>query len=69
MARMLAQHVARDCHIVRFPREQVPAQLQPFLDLDDTSDKASQALVAQAKRDVEMTNSRCSDEQDYEGNS
>jgi hypothetical protein len=67
MAKMLSQHVARDCRVVRFPREQVPAQLQSYLDLDDTSDDAARALIAQAKRDVEMTNSYCSDLQNNDG--
>jgi uncharacterized protein len=67
MAKMLSRHVARDCRIVRFPREQVPAQLQPYLNLDDTSEEAARALVAQAKRDVEMTNSHCSDPENADG--
>jgi Patatin-like phospholipase len=67
MAKMLSLHVSRDCRIVRFPREQVPAQLQPYLDLDDTSEEAARALIAQAKRDVEMTNSHCSDINNSDG--
>ncbi len=67
MARMLGRHVERECSVVRFPREQVPAQLQPYLDLDDTSAEAERALVAQAKRDVEMTNSHCSDPANSDG--
>lgn len=67
MAKMLSRHVARECRVVRFPREQVPAQLQPYLDLDDTSDEAARALTAQAKRDVEMTNSHCSDPANSDG--
>jgi NO-binding membrane sensor protein with MHYT domain len=53
--------------LTHFPREQVPAQLQSYLDLDDTSDDAARALIAQAKRDVEMTNSYCSDLQNNDG--
>src|SRR5579872_2736493 len=67
MAKMLSRHVARDCQVVRFPREQVPAQLQPYLDLDDTSEDAALALVAQAKKDAEMTNSHCGDTQNSDG--
>jgi len=67
MARMLSNHVARDCQVVRFPREQVPAQLQPYVDLDDTSDNAARALAAQAKKDAEMTNSHCGDPSNREG--
>jgi hypothetical protein len=67
MAKMLSRHVARECWVVRFPREQVPAQLQPYLDLDDTSGDAARALIAQAKRDAEMTNSHCSDPGNSDG--
>lgn len=67
MASMLSRHLSRDCHVVRFPREQVPAQLQPFLDLDDTSEAAAHALIAQAKKDAEMTNSHCGDPQNSDG--
>lgn len=67
MAKMLSHHVSRECHVARFPREQVPAELQPFLDLDDTSEDAARALVAQAKKDAEMTNSHCGDLGNAEG--
>lgn len=67
MARMLARHVQRSCAIVRFPREQVPAQLMQYLDLDDTSTEARNALTAQAHKDAEMANSRCGDDKDAEG--
>jgi hypothetical protein len=60
MARKVARHVNRDCKIVRFPAEKVPAAVLPFLGLDDTRAEAISALVDQARRDADMTNSKCS---------
>lgn len=60
MARMFARHLNRKCRVVRFPADKVPAALIPHLGLDDTSDDAMQALIAQARADADMTNSRCS---------
>jgi hypothetical protein len=67
MARLLAPHLDRACQIMRFPRGDVPGQMMQFLDLDNTSPEAAQALIAQAHRDAEMTNSRTNDSKDYEG--
>jgi len=67
MARMLAKHLNRQCRVVRFPREQTPAALMPFLDLDDTSEAAALALINQARTDADMTNSRCGRPDDPEG--
>lgn len=67
MARMLAKHTGRDCKVVRFPREQTPAALMPFLDLDDTSEAAAEALINQARTDADMTNSRCGRSDDPDG--
>jgi uncharacterized protein len=58
MARMLAKHVNRDCEVVRFPRDQIPAALMPHLELDDTRQVAIDALISQARTDADMTNSR-----------
>jgi len=60
MAQMLKRHFNRPCEIVRFPREQIPAALMPYLELDDTRTEAMDALVNQAQSDADMTNSRCS---------
>jgi len=49
----------RSCSIIRFPSEKVPASLIPYLDLDDTSDEAINALINQALTDADMTNSMC----------
>jgi len=59
MAKKLAQHINRPCHIVRFPADKVPAALIPFLGLDDTRPEAIAALVNQARTDADMTNSKC----------
>ncbi len=59
MAKKLARHLDRECTIVRFPSEKVPASLTPFLDLDETRPNAIQALVNQARTDADMTNSKC----------
>jgi hypothetical protein len=68
MARMLAKHVRHpSCEILRFPRDQIPAALMPYLDLDDTRSAAMEALIAQARTDAEMTNSRCVDLASREG--
>ncbi len=67
IVRMLKPHLARDCHIMRFPRGQVPGEMLQYLDLDDTRDEAGRALMAQAQKDAEMTNSRSNDDKDYEG--
>lgn len=67
MARMLAKHVDRRCEILRFPRDQIPAALMPYLDLDDTRPAAVEALINQARTDADMTNSRCGDPNSREG--
>lgn len=67
IARMLMQHVARECRVIRFPADKVPAALLPYLDLDDTSEAAMDALVNQARSDADMTNSLCSGPRDEAG--
>lgn len=59
MAKKLAQHVNRPCHIVRFPADKVPAAVVPYLGLDDTRPEAINALINQARTDADMTNSKC----------
>ena len=67
MARMLARHVKRDCRVIRFPADKVPAALLPYLDLDDVRPEAMAALVNQARTDADMTNSRCGRSDDLDG--
>jgi hypothetical protein len=59
MAKKLARHVDRQCTVIRFPSEKVPASLIPYLGLDESSDDAVQALINQARTDADMTNSKC----------
>jgi hypothetical protein len=67
MARMLSRHLDRPCEVIRFPREHVPAALMKYLDLDDASKEAADALVARALSDAQMTNGRCGDPKDRQG--
>jgi patatin-like phospholipase len=67
IARMLSRHLDRPCTVMRFPRAQIPADVLQFLDLDETRSEAAEALIAQARHDVNMTNSVCGDPNDREG--
>jgi hypothetical protein len=67
MARKLLQHLTRACEIVRFPNDKVPAELVPYLALDDTRPEAVQALINQARTDADMTNSLCGNARDPKG--
>ena len=67
MAKMLAQHVKRDCIIVPFPHGKVPAEAMQYLDLDETSDKGMRMLVSQADEDVLLTLSLCDNVNDSMG--
>lgn len=59
MARKLTRHVGRDCTIIRFPSDKVPAALIPYLGLDETRPEAIAALINQARTDADMANSKC----------
>jgi hypothetical protein len=59
MAKKLARHVGRNCTIIRFPSDKVPAALIPYLGLDETRPEAMSALINQARTDADMTNSKC----------
>lgn len=67
MAKLLAPHLRHECHVIRFPREPVPASMMQYLDLDDTRKDASEALIGLAQTDANSTNSRCTDPRDAEG--
>jgi hypothetical protein len=61
VARMLVPFLSRnhyDIKLVRFPSEPVPAWMLPYLDLDETREKALDALVNQAATDANYTNSQ-----------
>jgi hypothetical protein len=63
IARMLSRHLDRPCTVMRFPREQIPADILQYLDLDETRQEAAEALINQARHDANMTNSACGDPQ------
>ena len=67
MMNLLLRHINRQCTLIRFPRGPVPADIMRYLDLDETSDTAMQALLDQAAADVNLTLSRCGDPRDDEG--
>ena len=67
IARMLSRHLDHPCTVVRFPRGQIPADLMQYLDLDETRPAAADALINQARHDVNMTNSACGDPDHREG--
>ena len=70
MARLLAGQLSktgRSINTIRFPRNDVPASMMPFLALDDTRDAATERLIAQAHTDADMTRSACDDPQDQTG--
>ena len=59
LAKTISKHVSQDCHIVRFPSDELPASLLPYLSLDETRPEAMDKLVAQANADGDFTNSFC----------
>ncbi len=67
IGRLLASSMDRPCRILRFPRDQVPAVLLPYLGLDDVRPEATEALLKQAHTDANMTNSKCADPDSPEG--
>lgn len=70
MARMLANQFTdcgRPVTVVRFPKTSIPANLHKYLDLDDSSDDAIDALITQARNDADMTKSACDDPNNPEG--
>lgn len=70
MARLLANELhrhGRTVNVCRFPSDKVAASVMPYLDLDNTSKAAMDALVGQARTDVDITKSRCDDPKDGEG--
>jgi len=67
IARMLSRHLDHPCAVIRFPRGQIPADIMQYLDLDETRPAAADALINQARHDVNMTNSACGDPDHREG--
>ena len=67
MARMLAQHVDRDCRVIRLPTASLPADAMPYVNLDETSRVGLQALTDQAMADVWHTLGICDDSSHQDG--
>lgn len=67
VAKLIAPHLKCKTSIIRFPQGRVPAELMPFLDLDETSTEGMDALVAQAKADANETMSACNRSDHLEG--
>lgn len=67
MARMIIQHVNRDCKIFRFPCGNFSAQAMKYLDIDETSERGIDVLIEQAHADALLTLSSCDNENDREG--
>lgn len=67
IARMLSRHLDHPCTVIRFPRGQIPADVIQYLDLDETRLAATDALINQARHDMNMTNSACGDPDHRDG--
>lgn len=70
MARMLAgafTDLERPVRVVRFPSGKVPASLLKYLDIDDASSEAMDALIGQARADINSTKSACDDPRHADG--
>jgi hypothetical protein len=57
IARLLSKHFAAPVSVVDFPRDPMRCDESPLTALDDTSEDAARALVAQALADADRTNS------------
>lgn len=70
MARLLSNAISncgRSIRRVRFPNKPVPANMMPYLALDDTRPEAMDRLVSQAHTDADLTKSACDDPNSEEG--
>ena len=70
LARMMASvltALGRSVKVTRFPSGRVPARLIQYLDIDDASPEAMDALIDQARADVNITKSACDDVHDEAG--
>jgi len=57
IAKFLQPHLKKTVRIVRFPAEEIPVAVMQFLDLDETRPEGLDALLRQARRDSDRTNS------------
>jgi hypothetical protein len=70
MGRMLAgilTNLGRNVRVVRFPSGKAPTAILQYLDLDDARPQAMDALVSQARADVNLTKAMCDDPHSSEG--
>lgn len=70
MARMFAaefSRLGRQVSIVRFPRGILQPSLLPYLDIDNTSSQAMDALIDQARADVNLAKSASDDKNNKDG--
>ncbi|TXM73771.1 patatin-like phospholipase family protein [Methylobacterium sp. WL12] len=70
MARLLSNvltDLGRPVRTLRFPKKDVPAEMMPFLALDDTRKGAIARLVQQACSDADITKSSCDDPRNPDG--
>lgn len=70
MARFLSQiltDVGRPVRTLRFPKKDVPAEMMPFLALDDARKEAMERLIQQANSDADVTKSACDDVRNSDG--
>jgi hypothetical protein len=70
MARFIAgelTRLGRGVNITRFPTGTLQPSMLPYLDLDDGSSQAINALIDQARSDVNLAKSACDDASDHIG--
>jgi patatin-like phospholipase/acyl hydrolase len=70
MGRMLAgilTNLGRNVRVVRFPSGKAPTAILQYLDLDDARPQAMDALVSQARADVNLTKAMCDDPHSSDG--
>ncbi|WP_336970027.1 patatin-like phospholipase family protein [Sphingobium aromaticiconvertens] len=70
MARMFAKeftNLGRPISVIRFPKGDLRPDIVPYLELDNSSDKAMTALIDQARADVNLAKSACDDTADATG--
>lgn len=70
MARFLAgilTQAGRPVRTLRFPKKDVPAEMMPFLALDDARKAAVDRLIQQANSDADVTKSSCDDLNNADG--
>ena len=70
MARLLSNiltNSGRPVHALRFPKKDVPAEMMPYLALDDARPAAIERLIQQAGADADIAKSACDDPRNDDG--